>query len=137
MTTEAKKILNRRYSASFFNLLKDYNSRSFLSKDELLLFKKNKLIEFLNVASNIKYYSKFGFKSGKEDIENIISTLPIISKEEVKQHKLEIVDSSSKHQPLLKVHTSGTTGSGLNFYQTRQGHQDNLLFGGAIETGME
>lgn len=61
----------------------------------------------------------------KLDCDNIyieLSKLPIISKEQVKENidNIRIDSSILKEYKVLKISTSGTTGSGLVFWQTRE-----------------
>jgi phenylacetate-CoA ligase len=49
-----------------------------------------------------------------------LDKLPILTKEDLRQHAEEFISEKTSRRQLLARHTSGTTGKGLHFYMTRE-----------------
>ncbi len=98
-------IYRRRYASGFFralNLLKDRQIDS-----------ERRLRDFLKLARNVPAYAQV-FAAGKG---NVLSDFPIINKSYVKEHFNDFINMKYKG-PVLSVHTSGTTGTGLEVPQS-------------------
>src|SRR3990172_4442535 len=126
LTIEAQKIYDRRYSSSFFELLNKYSARTFFSYDKIVDYRNKRLSNFLNFCSGIKYYSKYALRNSHDNAEESLDKLPILSKDEVKLHKDEILNNEILKSQIMNAHTSGTTGSGLSFHQTKLAHQEQF-----------
>lgn len=121
-TIEGKKILKRRYSKEFFKLLNElrYRDRS----ENIEQFQIQKLKEQLNLAyQNSSYYKELfdslNFKVEKFESLEQLKTLPIHTKESVKENLNSMINPNVDKSEIISAHTSGTTGGGLIFPQTK------------------
>jgi phenylacetate-CoA ligase len=110
-------IFRRRYNSDFFTYLNSY------SKSNPEIVNINDLRKFLVEAEKTifwkKIFKKYNFKVKKfNDLKNL-EKLPILNKKIVKENINDIINlkylNTSKNN-----HTSGTTGSGLIFPETRE-----------------
>lgn len=103
-------IKRRRFGKRFFTELDKFEKRQYDGTEELM--------SFIMFCSKIPFY-KDAFNAvqienlSKDNVYEMIRLLPIISKTEVKE-KISELDNNSG-QPVISMHTSGTTGSGLIF----------------------
>lgn len=123
---ESNKIYNRRYSPSFFNLLDEYNARTFNTHDEIVNFRNKRLSEFLGICSDINYHTEYSLKDSQDEIGQTLTKLPVLSKDDVKNNKEKLFNNKVLKSQIISAHTSGTTGSGLTFYTTQLAHQEQF-----------
>lgn len=103
-------IKRRRFSKGFFAELEKFEARQYDGTEEL--------VSFLAFCSHVSYYkdvidSSFIEKLTKDNAHELLRSLPIISKADVKSHLADL--DVNNEQPVITMHTSGTTGSGLVF----------------------
>ncbi len=111
---EGKKIQKRRYDDSFLQLLKKYNERTTISKEDLYQFRDESLIKFIHYAiDNIPFYKKYN-KNDFKTFEDL-SKLPLLTKETVHNNIEQFKSASYSQSDCITSHTSGTTGAGLVF----------------------
>lgn len=108
----AFKIKKRRYSIFFLKQLETYKSSN-QNKIDLV-----RLREFMISANKTKFWNK-RFKEFKvdikaEDLVKELKKLPVTTKTEIKLNSKDIV-FKPKGEKVIKVSTSGTTGSGMTF----------------------
>lgn len=109
----------RRYGGHYSQIEKTIKNRS---ADDLKEFQKSRLSAFLINARKSEYWDA---KFSEYDVNPLlnpfeeIKKLPILTKKEVKDNfeRITIRDNNSK---LISIHTSGTTGSGLVFFESKQ-----------------
>lgn len=112
----SKKRFNKKFK-SYLSFYQEFNKKSLEEQKELEL---NRLKLFLVNAEKSEYWKKI-FKQYKIDvfsnnIEDQISKLPIMNKDDVKKNIDSIVIDKRK---MNLVNTSGTTGTGLHFYESK------------------
>lgn len=105
----------RRYNKQFFKL---YNNFIISNRSQLNI---NLLREFLINAKNTKFWGyrflKYSININSDDLLAEISKLPILTKDEVKENYLDIVNTNFLKNS-TRNSTSGTTGSGMSFPQS-------------------
>jgi len=83
----------------------------------------NQFYSFVSQANNTpfwkKRFQKFQVDIDAKDLIAEIYKLPILTKQEVRENINSIINPTLPEKKLKKVQTSGTTGSGLIFYQTQ------------------
>ena len=115
----------RRYNAGYHSVYQEVCKRERLSEEELREYQENRLRKVLRTAQEDSPYYKRLFERLSFDVEaphliERLKELPILTKEEVKAHVEEILSCNIPCKQLIPRHTSGTTGSGLHFYETRE-----------------
>ncbi|XAG87473.1 hypothetical protein MRN67_14465 [bacterium 19CA01SA08] len=111
----------RRYGGRYRHIEEEVFNRGKFSPKELKAYQIKKLKEALEHAQNSKYWAKrfneFGVDPSSENPISELLKLPILTKHEVRNCASQIrIDTNNS----IKVHTSGTTGAGLIFYETQQ-----------------
>jgi phenylacetate-CoA ligase len=113
---------HRRYGRLYSEIEKEIFERSFWSSEQLKNFQRQRLSQFMKNALNSIYWKKcfkiYGVDVNKDPCEEI-KKLPILSKKQVKENLKDIVVDLYQNDT-ISVHTSGTTGSGLIFCETRK-----------------
>lgn len=120
---QGRRIVKTRYSQHFWSYLKDYESRSDWTYEQLIEYRNMKLQRMIkHCYETVPYYKKLFNEKGinYNEIKTIddLKILPILSKSEVKANINSFI-STVIPKSKLKIHpTGGTTGSGLSFYTT-------------------
>ena len=121
---EGWRIVRRRYGKGYMSSDCEVKSRDRISLDELHAWRTKKLREFFIVASDTVFwhqkFSDYGVNPEAKDSFRELSKLPVLTKESVKKN-IEII-KNPRFDPgsVLWRHTSGTTGSGLVFPESRE-----------------
>ena len=128
---EGWRIKRRRYSVDYHRLCQEVCKRERLSGEELRKYQENRLRKVLKAAQEGSSYYKCLFERCQFDVEapyliERLKELPILTKEEVKTHVEEILSCNILRKQLISCHTSGTTGSGMHFYETCETEQERL-----------
>jgi phenylacetate-CoA ligase len=121
---EGLRIQRRRYGPGFQAAKEQVFTQSILSGSALIELRKRLLSSFLETASATPFwqhqFSEYGIKPNASDPFAELAKLPVLTKDVVKQNAHLIINPSLKRRRLLWRHTSGTTGSGLVFPETRE-----------------
>lgn len=124
VTLEGFRIGRRRYGGKYSAVLREVAGRDRITKSELQTFQIRRLREFLSCASRTEYWKSqfecFGVDSNAGDPFGELAKLPVLSKETTKTNVSTIRNQNLPDGSLLWRHTSGTTGSGLVFPETRE-----------------
>ena len=100
----------------------DILSRDLSNQDEILKLQKEKLNIQFEIAKQSKFWAKkcsdHDVNIGSDPLEEL-KKLPLLSKEEVRENVSNIYIPNFSNR-VLKISTSGTTGSGLSFYETSE-----------------
>lgn len=117
------RIKRNRYSDLFYNLLSEYLKHDKLGYDQICEIRDQKLRKMIqHCYYTVPYYTRLFKEWGiNPDCINKLEDLrviPILSKDEVKAHSVELRSSLIKSNR-TKIHpTGGTTGTGLRFVTT-------------------
>lgn len=113
-----------RYDKKFNKYLFKYISNDTLTKK--LQAQEHSLRHIVKQAYKSSFwrdrFTAFGLNPNADNIYDEISKLPIITKQEIKEN-IDKILVKPLPSDLLSAHTSGTTGSGLQFYYTRDADQ--------------
>jgi phenylacetate-CoA ligase len=112
------KIYRREYGPKFKKSLSEFEARQWLTREQVIEYQNRKLSALIKHAyENIPYYRKImdSRKLKPSDITRVedLNKLPIITREDVRANKEEMVAGNYKPAQLIKGFTSGTTGSPL------------------------
>lgn len=121
---EGWRIKRFRYDQNFHRLLKNAESRTFRSYDEICVFRNHRLRNFIDLSyKSVPHYRNL-FKSlgaHPDDFKSIedLKRLPILTKGQVQDNLKEFVSENIPENEREITHTSGSTGGGLRFAATR------------------
>lgn len=120
---EGRRVQQRRYGRGYAESAAAVLHRESYLPAELARYRTERLAAHLEAAACTPFwrgrFAQFGVDPHASDPFSALSRLPPLTKEEVKTDAEALRNPASKPSELLSVHTSGTTGSGLVFVQTR------------------
>jgi len=122
-----------RHGRYFHESLARLKKNEWLSDDELEKIQIERLRVLLEHAGrSVPYYRTLFDELGlaPKDIATIgdLSKVPLLNKERVRKDGVGLLADGIKKSDLLCVHTSGTTGTPLDIYQTRELFQKEYAF---------
>lgn len=121
---EGLRIKRERYGGNFYQLLREAESRSNWSNEEIVAYRNNRLKQFLkHCQENIPFYRDY-FRNNDLDYRDInsledLTSLPIITKRDINENLALFTNNKLSRRNLVTMHTSGSTGSPLHFYTTK------------------
>ena len=110
-----------RYGGRFSRTLDWLDESQWWTKDRIVAFQNEELQKLAKHAySTVPYYRRIFDERGltpgdirsREDLEK----LPILTKEDIRNHLDELISDAYQRKDLVEEHTSGTTGKSLHFY---------------------
>ena len=118
-----------RFRGAFPRLLDEAEARSFMSQEEVRAFRDRRLQAFLwHCFENVPFYrqrfAEAGIVPGDIDGLDDMGRLPIVTKQEAKEHLAELTPPGTSQRGKQIVHTSGTTGGGLRFLSSMSAVQE-------------
>lgn len=121
---EGRRINNRRYSREFFEVFSRTKIRENYTNEEFETYIINRLRHNLIQAyENSDYYKNLffhvNFSPHKFDHREQLKTIPVQTKQTLKENLDLIKNKNIKKKSYFMAHTSGTTGSGLIFPQSK------------------
>lgn len=107
--------------------------KTITTRDQLEKYRNGKLNEFVSYAYRHSPYYKRVFDDIKVSPENILTKedlacLPILEKEPLRSGVIDIVSKDRSLGKLLKVKTTGTTGTPLSIYSDKAARRLNYAF---------
>ncbi|ACV67687.1 phenylacetate--CoA ligase family protein [Desulfohalobium retbaense] len=129
VSIEGKRIQRRRYSRHFYNIFNEVIDR-FCDLDMAFQgdYQKKRLRDFLQKARLSPFWYKrfldYEVDPDAEDVFQELRKLPVLSKDEVKDHAHDIDISAQLDVDFFSCHTSGTTGSGLVFPVSKEAERE-------------
>jgi phenylacetate-CoA ligase len=118
VSMEGRRLVKRRYDATFEEILRNTCKNNLLTRDGLLRLQRARLRAIIQSATTTSFwrdrFKKFTIDVNAGDLEFEIGKLPVLTKEEVKNSPGGLVCRNIAEETVLS-HTSGTTGSGLVF----------------------
>ncbi|MBL4681657.1 MAG: phenylacetate--CoA ligase family protein [Pseudomonadales bacterium] len=119
---EGYRIAKRRYSPRYDEMETRVFARSTLGAEELEQYQSERLSTQFTAGVGCDYwrqkFAEFGVNPDAEDPLLELRKLPVLTKRDVQSHGQSILNPTYKKTSLILRHTSGTTGSGLFFYET-------------------
>jgi phenylacetate-CoA ligase len=121
LNLKACELFLERYGRKFWKLYNEFDRNQWLSQPSLEAYQNEKLQVLINHAYlNVPYYAETmrALKLTPSDIKtrSDLSKLPILRKEDVRQNLSRLLSVKYPKMFLRHGHTSGTTGSPLDFY---------------------
>jgi len=114
-----------RYSHEFWYLLEEYERRIHWSPEKIRSYQDRCLRSFVKHSAKTVAYYRSKFKEWEIDPESIrtlehLKRIPSLSKEQVQDCRLDLVSTAKFSSRKRVIHTSGTTGGGLQLVTTSQ-----------------
>ena len=120
----SEKLKLDRNGREFEEILSFLQSTSTWSSQQILQYKEESIFKIIEHAYNhCSYYRKKYDAAGVspssftclEDLEKF----PILTKDEIRNHGLEMLADNVRKRDVVKYHTSGTSGSALDFWNSK------------------
>lgn len=119
---QGERIRRRRYSIGFERIMLGSLTRQSFSQGQLDDYRAARLSEHLKYAHHCPFwaerFARFDININASDPFTQLAKLPVLTKAEVQNHANEIQNPLFLRNQLHRLHTSGTTGSGLVFRET-------------------
>ena len=125
VSLEGWRIQKSRYGAEYEEKYRELMSRNNWTYGQKCAFRDQKLREMVkHCYENVPYYRNL-FDRLNIDYRRIksledLKILPILNKQTIRDHYEEFFSENCDRTRLVEQHTSGSTGTGLSFYQDRQ-----------------
>ena len=120
LNLRAIPLVRLRYSKEMFNFLDNLMLRDTWQYGKLMDFVNSELNRTIETSKTIPYYSRL-HKNGGE-----LKNFPILTRADVKSEYGSMIDKNKK--PLLKLFTSGSTGSGLTVFYDHETYMINWAY---------
>ena len=120
------KLARMRYSPPFFAMLQSLKDSEWWSEERIREHQNERIRSvLLHAYQTVPFYRRWYDEQGV-DVDAVTTTadleqLPVLSKQMVREHADEMISSAFRQRSLTKGLTSGTTGTPLTVYQTREG----------------
>lgn len=120
------KLKKQRYNKYFYNYLSFLKQSEFWDENRIREYQDEKVRFIVKHAYNTVPFYKEWYDSLNIDVNEIqtvddLHKLPILTKELVRKNNEKLISSNYKKNKLIKVQTSGTTGTPISVYFTREG----------------
>jgi len=128
-TIEGWHIQHSRFGGAFQTLLREAESRTFWSTEQVRAYRDQRLRAFIqHCARTVPFYRRrfreWGISPDEIRGLNDLQRLPILTKKEVQEHLPELISEAVPKRQQIIIHTSGTTGGGLRFPTTLRAVQE-------------
>lgn len=121
---EGRRVHRRRYGRGYAEIAAAAHLRESLSETDLQAYRAKRLRQHLAAAAHTTFwqhrFTEFEVDPRAPDPFSALSRLPVLTKTEVKAHVDELNNPTLNPRDLVPSMSSGTTGSGLIFLQTRE-----------------
>lgn len=122
-----------RYSGSFNQRLRELLDSQWLDAERLAALQLRRLQVLVRHAqTHVPFYRDHMRSKGArvEDVtpQSIAGILPVVSKPDINADPSRFIEEGAALDKLVRINTSGTTGSPLAFYTTRAALQENYAF---------
>lgn len=113
-----------KYGSLFHTKSKEINESQYWTKEDLDQMQLDLFIKIMSHAYNTttfykKKYDSFGIHPSDIKTLNDIQKVPVITKEDVREHLEEFISNKYKLRDLVKINTSGSTGKPLTLYRSK------------------
>lgn len=126
---EGARIRRSRYGAAFRRTFADVEGRGTWSDAQLAGYQSDRLRAFvLHAAETVPHYRRMFRELGIDPLSiaslEDLRALPLLGKDVVQRHTTEFFSDVVAGRSRFPVHTSGTTGGGLQFFSTLEAQQE-------------
>ncbi|MGB9614358.1 MAG: phenylacetate--CoA ligase family protein [Fervidobacterium sp.] len=130
----ALRLHRQRFGKKFLTLLDYLNKSQWLSNSDLIELQNEKLRHLIKHAYETVPYYQWRMrerKLGPDDIKTVddLVKLPLLTREDVRTNLEKLISQKYSKRQLVGGHTSGTTGSPLQFYWDK----DTCLMNNAVD----
>jgi phenylacetate-CoA ligase len=114
---------NRRYSGNFKKYLEHLSETEWFDEKAIDQYQNEKLLEIIQKVRSVPFYQEFysGIDLDSIRTQADLKKLPILEKKQVKKNPLKFISNDYKVKNLYYNLTSGTTGTPLKLYFTKDG----------------
>ncbi len=121
----ALKLHRERFGHRFYRELSAACARAYLPEGDLREYQNARLRALVRHAfESVPYYRRRFREHGlsPDDIRTVedLSKLPLLTREDVRTHRVDLISDRFSRRELVAGHTSGTTGSPLQFFWDRE-----------------
>ena len=118
-------VKKQRFNNLFFENLAKLEKSQYLSADDILRYKEDRLYGILEYAYQFvpfykNYYDSYHVSPNDFKCLDDIRKFPVLTKELIRAHYKEMISTQYPREKLIHNHTSGSTGKALDFYQTKE-----------------
>lgn len=125
---QGKRVHNRRYGVGFTRVMEASQARLTFSPGQLADYRALRLSGHFKYARHSPFWAErfleYSVNPDASDPFAELAKLPILTKNEVRVHAQQIQNPLFEGKKLLRLHTSGTTGSGLVFRETLESESE-------------
>jgi phenylacetate-CoA ligase len=122
------RLQRERYGHGYAEVERRVEGRAALDGDALVVLQARRLAAHLRAAEAAPFwrarFAEYGVHSRGADPFAELAKLPVLTKREVQAHARDIRSRAFEDRALFAGHTSGTTGAGLVFWETREAIQE-------------
>lgn len=129
VTLEGWRIVRRRYESRFYAFLDEYQERSLWDRERMFAWRDRRVQQTVaHAVATVPHYRDCFRRAGlqAQDIRGLddLATLPVLTKQEVREATDRFCSEAFRHERLPFGHTSGSTGAGLRFPMTADFHRE-------------
>jgi phenylacetate-CoA ligase len=127
------KVNHSQKSGRYKSYLKEITGNLLMSEEKMVDYQTEKLRQIINLSFNqVPYYQNLFKKNGiyPDDIRSLqdLRKIPLLSKETLRKNPEIFLNQQYRRQSLMKIHTSGTTGTPLTIFCDHKTRQLNYAF---------
>lgn len=127
------KLNKTRYGGKYRNYYKDSLGRLKYTASEILRYQEKQYQELISLAVNhVPYYRKLfkeiGYSAGPHNEISDLHRIPVLNKETIRSCPDAFLNEQYSHKKVIKIHTTGTTGTPLVIYCDAESRQRNYAF---------
>lgn len=125
---EGWRLARRRYGAGYRELSRELVEHASVAADRIQEIRRCRLRSHFTAALQTPFwqhqFKAYAVDGTSSDPLNEIEKLPILTKSDVQDNAPNILNRQFDLNSLLSCHTSGTTGAGLHFWETKDAEKE-------------
>jgi phenylacetate-CoA ligase len=127
------KVNHSQKSGRYKSFLKEISGNLLMSKEKMVDYQTEKLKQIINLSFNqVPYYQDLFKKHGisSADIKTLedLKKIPLLEKETLRKNPDLLLNQQYRRRSLMRLHTSGTTGTPLTIFCDQRTRQLNYAF---------
>ena len=121
---EGYKLRRRRYGAGFEQCVAMIRARQSWTRSDWQVYQQTRLASMLDwAAQHVQHYRQHFDHAGMHKDWHILSNWPVLEKNILREQPLDFVADECNIRTLIRVYTSGTTGTPLQILRSRRTEQ--------------
>ena len=122
---QGARLEKKRYGLLFPQLFEELRCSERWTSEQILCYKEDKIAQILQYAyEHVPFYKRNFDKNGvcPTDFKHIadLQKFPILTKDDIRNNLNDLISDEFNVKKLTKYHTSGSTGTAIDFYWTDQ-----------------